>query len=140
MTVAVKITLAASGIFLLIGMIGGVLKYRSIMKSPDNKSPRYIDLAHRAPFLYSGAAFVMAELLKYSPYSEPVQLVIAGIPLFFFTLAIAQYFKLGIENKITNQFSERNFQTTWGMVILKIGQLGGVGAIVWGFISSQLIR
>jgi hypothetical protein len=139
MNIAVKITLAASGIFILVGMIGGVLKYRSIMSSPNHKAPRYIDLAHRAPFLYSCAALVMAELLKFSPYSVPVQLVITGVPLFFFAVAIGQYFKLGLENKVTNQFKERNFQTTWGMLFLKIGQLGGVGAIVWGFLSTQLI-
>ena len=139
MNFAVKITLAASGIFLFVGMIGGILKYRAIMSSPNHKAPRYIDIAHRSSFLYSCAALVMAELLKFSPYSEQVQLLITGVPLFFFAVAIGQYFKLGIENKVTNQFKERNFNTTWGMLFLIIGEIGGVGAIVWGFLSTQLI-
>jgi hypothetical protein len=135
---AIKMTLAASGIFLLVGMIGGILKYLGIMKSPEHRAPAYIDVFHRAALMYSFTALIMAELLRFSPYSERVQLVISGVPLLFFVISIGEYFILGLENKITNQFKEKNFNTTWGMLILIIGELGGVGAIVWGFISTQL--
>ena len=139
MNPAIKITLAASGIFLFVGMIGGVLKYHGIMTSQDHRAHPYIDTAHRAALLYSFAALVMAELLKYSPYSDRVQLAITCVPLFFFALAIGQYFKLGLERRVTNQFRQRNFSTTWGMLLLMIGEVGGVGAIVWGFVSTQLL-
>lgn len=68
-----------------------------------------------------------------------MQLAITGVPLFFFAVAIAQYFWLGLAGKTTNQFSERNFSTTWGMLLLIVGELGGVGAIVWGFIQTQFL-
>ena len=139
MNIAVKLTLAASGIFLFVGMAGGVLKYHGIMTSRNHRAHPYIDIAHRASLLYSFAALVMAALLYFSPYSEPVQLVITGVPLFFFAVAIAQYYRLGLEGKVTNQFKERNFTTTWGMLLLIVGELGGVGAIVWGFIATQLL-
>ncbi|MEW9900969.1 hypothetical protein ABWL39_20305 [Chitinivorax sp. PXF-14] len=139
MNLAVKLTLAASGIFLLAGLVGGILKYRGIMTSPNHRAHPYIDIAHRAALLYSFAALVMAELLTFNPYSEQVQLLITGVPLFFFTVAIAQYYRLGLSGKVTNQFKERNFNTTWGMLLLIIGELGGVGAIVWGFISVQFL-
>lgn len=139
MNLAVKLTLAASGLFLLVGMIGGILKYHGIMTSPNHRAHPYIDVAHRASLLYSFAALVMAALLYFSPYSLPVQLVITGVPLFFFAAAIAQYFRLGLAGEATNQFRERNFNTTWGMLFLIIGELGGVGAIVWGFITTQLM-
>lgn len=139
MNIAVKLTLAASGIFLFVGMVGGVLKYHGIMTSRNHRAHPYIDIAHRASLLYSFAALVMAALLYFSPYSEPVQLVITGVPLFFFATAIAQYYRLGLEGKVTNQFKERNFTTTWGMLLLIVGELGGVGAIVWGFIATQLL-
>ena len=139
MNSAVKLTLAASGIFLFVGMVGGVLKYHGIMTSRNHRAHPYIDIAHRASLLYSFAALVMAALLYFSPYSEPVQLVITGVPLFFFAVAIAQYYRLGLEGKVTNQFKERNFTTTWGMLLLIVGELGGVGAIVWGFIATQLL-
>ncbi len=137
MNLAIKITLAASGLFLVVGLIGGILKYHGIMTSPNHRAHPYIDIAHRAALLYSFAALVMAELLKYSPYSESVQLVITSVPLFFFAVAIAQYFKLGLTRETTNQFKKRNLTTTWGMYALIAGELGGVGAIVWGFIVTQ---
>ena len=67
------------------------------------------------------------------------RIVDSRFPLFFFALAIAQYFWLGLAGQTTNQFSERNFSTTWGMLLLIIGELGGVGAIVWGFIQTQFL-
>lgn len=139
MNIAVKLTLAASGIFLFVGMVGGILKYHGIMTSRNHRAHPYIDIAHRASLLYSFAALVMATLLYFSPYSETVQLVITGVPLFFFAVAIAQYYRLGLEGKVTNQFKTRNFTTTWGMLLLIVGELGGVGAIVWGFIKTQLL-
>lgn len=139
MNLAVKITLLASGIFLLVGMIAGVLKYAGMMKSAQLRAPIYIDIAHRAALLYSFAALVMAALLYFSPYSLTFQLVITGGPLFFFALSIAQYLKLGIENRDSSQFSERNFSNTWGMLLLVIAEIGGMGFILWGFISTQFI-
>lgn len=138
MNLAVKLTLAASGLFLLAGLVGGILKYRGIMTSPSHRAHPYIDIAHRAALLYSFAALVMAALLYFSPYPLPVQLLITGTPLFFFAVAIAQYFRLGLGGQVTNQFRERNFNTTWGMLFLIIGELGGVGAIVWGFFTTQI--
>jgi hypothetical protein len=136
---AVKVTLAASGIFLFVGLVGGILKYRGIMTSPNHRAHPYIDIAHRAALLYSFAALVMAALLNFSPYSDSVQLIITGVPLFFFSVAITQYFWLGLAGKVTNQFKERNFGTTWGMALLIIGELGGIGAIVWGFLYTQFL-
>lgn len=138
MNLAVKIALAAAGLFLLVGMLGGVLKYIGIMRSPNHQAPVYIDIAHRAALMYSFAALVMAELLRYSPYSLTVQLVITLAPLLFFAAAIAQYFVLGLRNATDNQFRERNFHTTWAMYLLIIAEVGGVAAIVWGFLSTQL--
>lgn len=139
MNLAVKLTLAASGIFLVVGLVGGILKYRGIMTNANHRAHPYIDIAHRASLLYSFAALVMAALLYFSPYSLEVQLVITGVPLFFFAVAIAQYFRLGLEAKVTNQFKARNFNTTWGMLLLIVGELGGVAVIVWGFLSTQLV-
>jgi len=136
---AIKITLAAAGIFLFVGMLGGVLKYRGIMRSPDHCAPVYIDIAHRAALMYSFAALVMAELLKYSPFSDGVQLLSTCAPLFFFAAAIAQYFKLGLQNQTDNQFKERNFNTTWAMLMLIVAEVGGVGMLLWGFIATQFL-
>lgn len=140
MNSAVILTLTASGVFLFVGLIGGVLKFRGIMTSPDRQAPIYIDIAHRAALMYSFAALVMAELLKSNPWSNGVQLAITGVPLFFFAAAIAQYFRLGLANTTDNQYRENNFATTWGTWALIVGELGGIGAIVWGFVQANLLH
>jgi hypothetical protein len=135
---AIKLCLMCSGIFLLFGMISGVVKYKQIMKSPTNRASTYINIAHVASFLYSFAALIMAELLRYSPYSLAKQMWMAGIPLFCFALTIGQYLRLGLENKTDNQFKERNFNTTFGMEMIMAGEIGGISLILWGFLKTQI--
>lgn len=139
MTIAVKICLLFAGIFLLAGMLVGVLKYVFTMRSVEHRAPVYIDIAHRASLLYSFAALVMAKLLEYSPYGLNVQLTIAIVPLVYFALTIFQYTKLGLLGQERTQFSERNFITTWFMYGLIAGEIGGVALILWGFIQTQLL-
>ncbi len=139
MNPVIQTTLAASGLFLLAGMAGGVLKYLFIMNNAQNKAPMYIDMLHRSAFLYSAGALVMAELLRYSPYSVRTQWIIAGVPLFFFTVTVFRYFMLGIRKRAQSQFSERTFATTWGMALLIIGEIGCVTALVWGFVKTQFL-
>lgn len=139
MSPAVTLCLTAAGTFLLVGMLGGILKYRAMMASATHQAPVYIDIAHRAALMYSFAALVMGELIRYSPYSVPVQLLISGAPLLFFAIAIAQYFWLGFRQHTDNQFSQRNFSTTWGMALLILAEVGGVAAILWGFVQTQLL-
>jgi hypothetical protein len=139
MNLAVKISLAASGVFLLAGMLLGVVKYRAVMRSRAHRAPVYVDIAHRAALLYSFAALVIAKLLEYSPYSERVQLAAAGVPLAFFALTIAGYSAHGLRDDTENIFAERNFTTTWFMYALIAGEVGGVAVILWGFIKTQLL-
>lgn len=133
MNVAIKITLSAAGLFLLAGMLIGILKYRFTMRSAEHRAPIYIDIAHRAALLYSFAALVMAKLLESSPFPLGWQLAIALVPLFYFALTIIQYVRLGLAGREATQFSERNFITTWFMYSLIAGEIAGVAAIVGGF-------
>ncbi len=139
MSLAVKISLAASGVFLLWGMLLGVVKYRAIMRSRAHRAPVYVDIAHRAALLYSFAALVLAKLLEYSPYSERVQLIAAGVPLVFFALTIAGYAAHGLRDDTDNIFAERSFTTTWFMYALIVGEIAGTAVILWGFIETQLL-
>ncbi|MFL6210222.1 MAG: hypothetical protein ACJ74W_15305 [Pyrinomonadaceae bacterium] len=140
MTLASKLSLAAAGVFLLTGMLLGIVKYRRIMTSPTHRAPVYIDIAHRAAFLYSFAALVIAKLLEYSPYSAAVQLAAALVPLAFFTLTIIGYATHGFKNDTENMFSARNFITTWFMYALIAGEIGGMCVILWGFVQTQLLK
>lgn len=138
MNPAIKISLAASGLFLLCGLLTGVLKYRRIMTSPEHRAPVYIDIAHRASFLYSFAALVIAKLLEYSPYSQGLQAVAAAVVLLFFAVTLMGYFAHGLRDRTDNIFSERNFTTTWYMYMLILGEIGGFAIIFWGFLSTQV--
>ncbi len=139
MSPAIKLSLLASGLFLLAGMLTGIMKYRRTMQSSDHRAPVYIDIAHRASLLYSFAALVIAKLLEYSPYSPTVQILAAAFPLAFFAITIVGYFVFGMLNTTQNVFERRNFITTWYMYALIAGEIGGFSVILWGFISTQII-
>lgn len=139
MSLAIKVTLLSSGLFLLAGMFIGIVKHQRMLKSEDHTAPAYIDIAHRAAFLYSFAMLVIAKLLEYSPYSETVQMAASGIILIFMSVTIVGYFTHGFINKTDNLFRERNFSTTWYVYLLTVGEIGGLAVIVWGFVSTQFL-
>lgn len=137
MNLAVKISLLSSGLFLLSGMLIGIVKHQQMLKSADHMASAYIDIAHRAALLYSFAMLVIAKLLEYSPYSEIVQLAAMATVLTFLSVTIVGYFVTGIMNKTDNLFRRRDFRTTWYVYMLTVGEIGGLAVIIWGFISTQ---
>ena len=139
MNLAVKISLLSSGLFLLAGMLIGIVKFQRMLNSAGHTAPAYIDIAHRAAFFYSFAMLVIAKLLEYSPYSENVQLLATGLVLTFLTVTIFGYFVHGLRNKTDNLFRERNFSTTWYVYMLTAGEISGLSIIIWGFISTQIL-
>lgn len=140
MTLAVKISLFFSGLFLLNGMITGVWKYAKIMSSPEHRAPVYVDIAHRTSFFYSFASLVIAKLLEFSPFSSIWQIVIVAFPLAYFLLTVIGYMKEGVLNRTENIFTERNFVTTWFMYGLIIGEIGGLALILGGFVFTQFLH
>jgi hypothetical protein len=109
------------------------------MSSAEHRAPVYIDIAHRAAFMYSFASLVIAKLLEYSPYSGRVQLGAAGLVLVYFTVTVVGYLAHGLRDDTDNIFAERNFTTTWYMYTLIAAEVGGLAVILWGFISTQLL-
>lgn len=136
----VKIALLFSGIFLLVGMLTGVWKYRLIMKSENHKAPIYVDIAHRNALLFSFACLVIAKLMEFSPFSPTIQLVITLIPLFYFALTTINQVKEGALNRKETIFNQRNFSTTWFMYGLIIGEVGAISLMVFGFIYTQFVK
>lgn len=106
MAIASKLILVASGIFFLTGLLTGVWKYISIVRSERHEAPRYVSVAHQASLLYAFAALVLLEFLEFSPYTETVNLLAVASPLFFFALAIATYIAHGILQDTDNQFQK----------------------------------
>lgn len=137
MSLAVKISLLFSGLFLLSGMLTGVWKYAKIMSSPEHRAPVYVDIAHRASFFYSFASLVIAKLLEFSPFPPNIQVLIAAFPLAYFVLTVIGYIKEGYLNRTENMFAERSFITTGFMYGLIAGEIGGLLLILGGFIYTQ---
>ena len=136
MNISVKISLAAAGFYLLAGMIIGVIKYRKMMRSAEHRAPVYIDIAHRAAFLYSFAALVMAKLLEENAFVEITLIPATIIVLIFFSLTILGYLTTGLKDKTENLFRERNFTTTWFIYALIAAEIGGFIIIFFGFLTK----
>ena len=139
MNLAVKISLLSSGLFLLAGMLIGILKYQRMLTRETHTAPIYVDFAHRAAFLYSFAMLVIARLLEYSPYSLRVQLGAMGLVLIFLVLTVFGYLAHGLMEDTDNLFRERTFTTTWYMYMLIAGEVIGLSVIIWGFVRTQII-
>lgn len=140
MTLAIKISLLFSGLFLLNGMLTGIWKYAKMMSSENHQAPVYVDIAHRASFFYSFASLVIAKLIEFSPFSESQQVVIVAAPLLYFAMTVTGYMKEGFLNRTENLFAERNFITTWFMYGLITAEIGGLSLILYGFIATQFFR
>jgi hypothetical protein len=136
---AIKIALLFSGLYLLVGMLTGVWKYRMIMRSDDRQAPVYVDIAHRNALLFSFACLVIAKLMEFSPFSTTIQLMITLVPLFFFALTTINQIKEGALNRTNTIFKERNFSTTWFMYALIVGEVGAVSLMIVGFIYTQFL-
>ena len=140
MTLAIKISLLFSGLFLLNGMLTGIWKYAKMMSSETHQAPVYVDIAHRTSFFYSFACLVIAKLIEFSPFTESQQTVIVAAPLLYFALSVIGYMKEGFLNRTENLFSERNFITTWFMYGLILAEIGGLILVLYGFIDTQFFR
>jgi len=90
-----KLALLACGIFFLIGLLTGVWKYLSILKSPSAEAPRYVAIAHRTSLMYAFAALILMKFAEFSAYSETVNLI---------AVAIAIYILHGVIGDTDNQF------------------------------------
>ncbi|HYN84938.1 MAG TPA: hypothetical protein VER32_06780 [Pyrinomonadaceae bacterium] len=137
MSLPVKISLAASGLYLLAGMLVGIVKWRRTMTSAEHRAPVYIDIAHRAFFMYSFASLVMARLSEDNAFSERTLFWATVSVLLFFTVTVLGYTAHGLRDDTENIFAERNFTTTWYMYALIVAEVAGFGLILWGFLARQ---
>jgi hypothetical protein len=134
MLLEVKVALTAAGVFFLTALLTGVWKYRYMLLDERHVAPFYVDVAHRAALLYTFAALFLSQIVQQSPFPRTVNVLAIGGPLVFFAIAIATYIRLGLENRTDNQFRERNFATTWGMLALIVAEVGGFGVLFAGFL------
>lgn len=108
------------------------------MTSEEHRAHIYVDIAHRASLMYAFAALFLATFAQLSAWSETVDLVATAVPLFLFATAIFIYIWHGIRQGTENQFSERNAVTTWGTLLLTIGEIVGFVVLFAGVAKTLL--
>jgi hypothetical protein len=133
----VGITLLAAGLIFLLALVLGVWKYRQILVSGDHRAHPYVDIAHRAALLYSFATLLIAVFVRFSAWPAWVNLTAAMVPVFFFVAAILSYVEHGLKRDTENQFARPNRALRVEMAALIVGEIGGFGVLLAGFVAGQ---
>lgn len=101
---AVRLSLVATGVFFLSGLLTGVWKYLHFARSADATAPAYVDIAHRASLMYSFASLLLSAFAALSAWSAVVDFWAVALPLLFFAGAIVGYVVHGLLRDTDNQF------------------------------------
>jgi hypothetical protein len=109
------------------------------MVAPDHRAHPYVDIAHRAALLYSFATLLLAAFVELSAWPTWVNLTAAAVVVFFFVAAIGVYIVHGALRDTTNQFEHPTRGSQVSMVLLIVGEIGGFGVLLAGFIAGQLV-
>jgi hypothetical protein len=134
-----KAVLLAAGLIFMWALLLGVWKYRQIAASELHRAHPYVDVAHRAALLYSFATLLTAVFVQLSAWSELVNLIAAGILVFYFAAAIASYQWHGWKADTDNQFREPQRGLHPYMWTLIVGEIGAFGVLLAGFVSEQIL-
>lgn len=134
-----KLTLLAAGLIFLLALVLGIWKYRGMMTSENHLAHPYVDIAHRAALLYSFATLLLAVFVQLSAWPVWVNLTAAGVVVFFFVAAIAAYITHGARRDTVNQFENADRSTELAMDALIVGEIGGFGVLLAGFVVGQLL-
>ena len=140
-SVAVKLAIFFSGLFLWIGMLTGVWKYWQIRNTPQARAHYYVDIAHRSSLLYASASLILAVMAAFSVWSELWNLIFVSMNLFFFSASILSYVVHGYLEDTNNQFKvphqlgQRTLPTsfiTLSMCLLVLSEVVATGMLVLG--------
>lgn len=137
--IGTKLTLLAAGLIFLLALVLGIWKYRGMMTSENHLAHPYVDIAHRAALLYSFATLLLAVFVQLSAWPVWVNLTAAGVVVFFFVAAIAAYITHGARRDTVNQFENADRSTELAMAALIVGEIGGFGVLLAGFVVGQLV-
>jgi len=135
--VDVKITLLCAGLIFLLALVLGVWKYRQVLTSENHRAHPYVDIAHRAALLYSFATLLVAVFVELSVWPMWLNLTAAMVLVFFFFVAIFTYIVHGWKQDTENQFAHPDRALRLGMAALVVGEVGGFGVLLAGFVVGQ---
>lgn len=96
----------ASGAFFLVALLCGGWKYAQIRKSPTATANNYVNIAHRAGFLYAFSCHLLVYFLQRSGLDEAIKMAcVVGLLTYFF-IAQAGYIVHGWLADTDNQFEK----------------------------------
>ena len=107
------------------------------MVADARRAHPYVDIAHRAALLYSFATLLLAAFVELSAWPTWVNLTAAMIVVFFFVAAIVGYISHGLRRDTVNQFESPDRALRVAMVLLIVGEIGGFGVLLAGFVVGQ---
>ena len=131
------VTLLSAGLIFLLALVLGVWKYQQIATSENHQAHPYVDIAHRAALLYSFAALLVATFVHLSVWPLWLNLTAAMVLVFFFVVAILTYIYYGWKQDTDNQFAHPDRALRVGMIALVVGEVGGFGLLLAGFVAGQ---
>lgn len=140
-----ELALTWAGLFLLVGLLTGVWKYREIMRSAEASAPMYVDIAHRSSLLYSFACGILALLAQRSLWPDWLDELGIWLSVIFFAAAVASYVLHGWLRDTDNQLAKPH-QLGAGtlpawlmrafMAALIAGEIGGLLILFSGFLAG----
>jgi hypothetical protein len=137
-----KAVLLAAGVTFLLALVLGVWKYSQMARSETHLAHPYVDTAHRAALLYSFATLLVAVFVQLSGWSELVDLLAAGVLVFFFLGAVAGYAYHGWRQDTDNQFRDPapSAGAVHGyMFALIFGEIVAFSVLLAGFVDGQIV-
>lgn len=135
---ATNSVLLAAGLIFLCALLLGVWKYRQMSTSESHLAHPYVDIAHRAALMYSFATTMIAVFVELSAWSNTVNLLAAGVMIFFFVSAIVSYVAHGARRDTTNQLANPVPGTHLFFWLLVAGEIGGFAVLLAGFTQAQI--
>lgn len=136
--IATVVTLLAAGLIFMLALGLGVWKYRQMATSEQHFAHPYVDIAHRSSLLYAFATLLTAVFVALSAWPDWVNLTAAMVLVFFFLAAILSYIVHGARQDTTNQFEHPNLGLHISMAVLIVGEMGGFGVLLAGFVAGQM--
>ena len=147
LSLAVRLAIIFSGIFLWVGILTGVWKYWQIRASAQARAHYYVDIAHRSSLLYAPASLILAVLAYFCIWDTTIILICVILNLAFFSFSILSYILHGLLKDTTNQFKQPHQIAAWTlpswcmslvMLLLIMAELGGTSVLLLGTIYGLL--
>ncbi|MDY7092142.1 MAG: hypothetical protein SX243_04135 [Acidobacteriota bacterium] len=138
---AVELAQWACGGFFMVALLTGVWKYAHIRRSAEARAPVYVDIAHRAAFLYSFSCLLLAYFADLSRWPSSWNTIGVAAAVLFFATAQSTYLIHGLLRDTDNQLARPYTLGRWtmpswlvhGYMLLLIGgEIGGFLVVFTG--------